>query len=469
MADYSQLDALKAKLDSLRPIDANKWGPVAEKFRVAWTYHSNALEGNPLNLSETSFFIREGLTSKGKPLAAYLEIKNHLTAVDFLEEVVKKKELITEGLIKQYHAMLFHNIEFVEVKSGGESRRMKIEAGVYKKEPNHVIRLDGSIHYFADPLQVPGEMQRLIKEFAAEREKVHPLELAGMFHHKLVGIHPFVDGNGRVARLLMNTILMQAGFTPAIIIVEEKKTYLEVLESADNGVYEPLFRFLEETLSKSLRTTIDVVEGRDAFDFDDLARMFRNAAEQTPAIEQELGAAAIPPEARSIETANTIGNAVQELLARYTLKAATPHVNQLVNAQPSLYSTPGYAALLGRIAPGRGIPVAELQVSGPGKRHVPTLFVNFSMVSGRYQIALTSTTRLGKFNDSLQEAIGFQESEPQILGSIYFEDWDPQTISDFVLNTLKTSFNAWSAEMDRRKTLIAAQEAEAEKFRLPRD
>src|SRR5260370_39620739 len=124
MRVYPDLDRLKERLDKLRPLDAQKAQAVREKFRLDWTYHSNAIEGNPLTLSETSFFIREGLTSKGRPLSAYLEAKNHLEALDYLDSVVSEKTPLTEHLVRQYHAMLFHKVDRIIVGSGTERREV---------------------------------------------------------------------------------------------------------------------------------------------------------------------------------------------------------------------------------------------------------------------------------------------------------------------------------------------------------
>lgn len=463
MGDYTALDALKSRLDALRPIDPKQLTPVIEKFRLDWTYHSNAIEGNPLTFSETSFFVREGLTSKGKPLAAYLEIKNHLAALDLLEEIVRERTPTTEGLIKQYHAMLFKNIEYIEVKTGTESRRIRVDAGVYKLENNHVIQLDGNIRYFTETLQVHGEIDRLV-HMVEDKKTLHPIELSGILHHGLASIHPFVDGNGRVARLLMNTVLMQAGYTPAIIPVEDKKRYLEALQAADRGSYTLLFELIEELVNKSLLMTLDILEGRDAFDFDDLARMFRNIAEQATAIEQELGPATVTPEIRASQTAAKIAEITRGFLNDYVKKATTPHVNLGLNLQPGLFDASAINLLRQRIPPGTLATIAELQISSP-KRFVPNLAVQFFSVSGRHQVALGTSRRIGKFDEHLREQFVEAPRTKDLSGSIYFEDWDLQVMSEFVLNAIKEAIKDWTSEMDRRKALIAAEEAQIDKFR----
>ncbi len=274
---FAQVDALKARLDSHRPLDVNRVSAVREKFRIEWTYHSNAIEGSSMTLSETAFFLREGLTSKGKPLSEYLEAKNHAEALDYLEEVVAQKHPLTERLIKDFHTLVMQDTKFIEVKGlFGQRVKKRVEPGAYKYDDNHVIRLDGTIHYFCDYLQVPGEMERLIGWYEEQKERLHPIELAARFHHKLVAIHPFTDGNGRVARLIMNLILMQQGYTPAIIRMEDREEYYKALEAADGergeryvsvfeqeGDYGPLIEIVEREVVRTLTLTLGVAEGRN--------------------------------------------------------------------------------------------------------------------------------------------------------------------------------------------------------------
>ena len=464
MANYQILDEMKAKLESLRPIDPIRWEPVAEKFRLDWTYHSNALEGNPLTLGETSFFIREGLTSKGKPLAAYLEVKNHVAALDYLEGVVKEDQPLTVSLIRQYHAMLFKNIEFLEVRAEGEKRRVKIEAGVYKSEDNFVIRLDGKVRQFVPPLQVPSEIEKLVAGTNKNDAHSHPIELAAVVHHQFASIHPFVDGNGRVARLLMNTILMRAGYTPAIISVEDKKRYLEALQAADDGSYVGLFALIEEAVNKSLRTTIDVLEGRDAFDFDDLARMFRNITNQSEAIQHELGPAVVPPEERARQTGASIMALVEKLMGEHIKSASTSSVALSPFKSQGLAVTQTLIGLQQRLSTGTPGTCIGFQTSCKDRRFVPALRVEVVSLSGRFSVCLAAFIRVGQLTENRQDTFG-EPYAAEMEGSLYFEDWDSTEISNFIVNTLKDAYKKWAAEMEKRKSMIAAEESEVEKYR----
>jgi len=459
MTDFTEIEGLKARLDVHRPIEPKAVQAVQEKFRLEWTYHSNALEGNPLTLSETSFFIREGLTSKGRPLSAYLEVKNHAAALDFLEQMVRDQTRLTEHLIKQYHAMLFEKIDYVEAREGS----IRVEAGRYKTEKNHVVRLDGKIREFTDPLQVPGEMERLIEWYEAEKGKRHPIELAGMVHHRLVSIHPFTDGNGRVSRLVMNTLLMQAGYVPAIVPVEEKQRYLEALQSADDGDAAPFLSFLERLLAKNLRLTLDVIEGREAFDFDDLSKMFRSIVEKTKAIEQSLGPAVKPPEARSLETAGQVRELTRNVLRQHFAEVSA---SGFPVGQSDIGGVPGEWQNLARTFQGTPVlPLMAFQVN-PTKRTVPSLRGTFGVISGRNQVGLFGVVEMGRWSPPTEtlEVVG----RKNLVGSIFFEDWDAEAVRGLVLDVLKTAYKAWGQEVERRNELITQEEADLVKFRPPR-
>jgi len=463
MQDYADLDNLKDKLEALRPIAPEKLGAVQEKFRLDWTYHSNALEGNPLSLSETSFFIREGLTSKGKPLAAYLEASNHIEALDYLETVVHENGAITEHLVRQYHTMLFNKIDKISMGSGVDRKETAIIGGQYKQQNNHVIRLDGRVLEFADWLQVPGEMERLVKWYNENRTQLHPVSLASQFHHRFVSIHPFLDGNGRVARLLMNTILMQNGYTPAIIPVEEKQRYLEALQAADDGNLEPLHALVAIQVSKSLTLTLNVVEGRDAFDFDDLTRMVQNIRLKAKDIQQELGPATTPPGQRSLSTSTQILDNVLALLREHVNK--TKDVN-LIQGAPSSAEIQNAVLQIARAASSGVTGYGVVTFTGDG-RTLPQLQVGIATFSAQYRVGLASAVSLGRFDGHNHEQMKVEPSDvKQLTGSIYYEDWDTKTIHDFVLAALKAGYQKWESEIERRKTLIAAEEEEVTKHRL---
>lgn len=224
-----------------------------EQLRLEWTYHSNAIEGNSLNLGETAFYLREGLTSEGKPLIDYLEVQNHAEAIDWLFDLVQRNVPITGRFFKDLNAILHKGItERPALGANGQRIMRKITPGAYKQNPNHVLTLSGAIHLYVEPLQVAGEMEKLVRYLEREEGKQHTVELAASSHYDLTRIHPFDDCNGRMARLLLNLILMRGHYPPIVIKMEERRAYLTSLEKADQGDREPFYLFVAEHVKETL-------------------------------------------------------------------------------------------------------------------------------------------------------------------------------------------------------------------------
>lgn len=289
--DFIELDKLKKKLDAMRPLDTELYSKLRHKFNVDWTYHSNAIEGNTLSLSETRFFLEVGLTSKGKPLSEYLEIKNHKHALDYLETVIRDKEPLSEWLIKELHAMLFEKNEEYEMENElGQKIKKSVLPGKYKEENNYVLLPDGSRKFYINPLQTVDAMQDLIKFYNEEKERIHPVELAAKLHAQFVAIHPFVDGNGRVARLIMNLILMQAGYEPAIIQNDLKQNYYEALRHFDKTESVELFvPIIEQELIRTFQITLQAADGQIIFDKSDVGKRLETFNKAMKALEKDIG------------------------------------------------------------------------------------------------------------------------------------------------------------------------------------
>lgn len=258
-----KIQETQAKIDSFRPFPKELLGLWQEKLRIDWTYNSNALEGNTLTYGETAFFLREGLTSEGKPFKDYLEAKNHAEAIDFLLDVISGNRDITESFIKELHALLLKDIHFTYAKGGnGQLIKKPLNAGKYKILPNHVLTISGKIHKYTDPIHVQDEMEKLIKWLNKE-QKLSTIEKACIFHHRFVAIHPFDDGNGRMARLLMNLILIKAKYPPCIIKQVNRRKYLETLEIIDlKKDYQPFIEFMCAELLSTQQTMLDVLSGK---------------------------------------------------------------------------------------------------------------------------------------------------------------------------------------------------------------
>jgi len=275
MTVFDEIDVLKSKIDSYRPISPEKMGLIDEKFTLEWTYHSNAIEGNTLSRQETAFFLKRGLTVQGKTMREYLEVQNHVGAIEWLKEIVKQNRQITESLIKELHALLLHGIDFIWVGSRDNRVKRRIYPGKYKTEPNNVVTMNGEVHYYCEPIRVPERMEQLVK--IIQQASRHPVQLAAIAHYEFVAIHPFADGNGRVARLLMNLSLMQHGYPPAVIKSETKEeAYYRALMDADKGDLEPFIGLVAAEVKNSLQLMLDILEGRTGITESDLAKKLRN-------------------------------------------------------------------------------------------------------------------------------------------------------------------------------------------------
>ncbi|MGC2235912.1 MAG: Fic family protein [Pyrinomonadaceae bacterium] len=273
MESIEKAEQFKNELDSLRPLDAEAEARIMQKFRLDWNYHSNNLEGNSLTYGETKALILFGITAQGKPLKDHFEITGHNEAINWILEIVKDKTVLTEAFIRQLHTLLLKESSYKEAQTpNGKPTRRKIEVGKYKTQPNHVITVTGETFYFATPQETPAKMQELIEWFRKEKEnpEVNPIILAALFHYRFIRIHPFDDGNGRVARILMNFILMQFGYPPAIIKTEDKENYYVVLRLADADELEPFIEYITENLIRSLEIMIKGAKGESIEEPDDL-------------------------------------------------------------------------------------------------------------------------------------------------------------------------------------------------------
>lgn len=207
---FSRIDSLKEQLDQRRPLTTGELQRLQEEFLIEYTYNSNAIEGNTLTLQETALVL-EGITIDRKPLKDHLEAVGHKDAFLYIQELVKDKVPFSESIIKQIHTLV--------LMDRPEDR------GVYRRIP---VRIMGAYHTPPEPVVVPEQMEKLIKEFS--KKKLHPIESAALFHLKFEGIHPFVDGNGRTGRLILNLFLMQNGYPPINVKFTDRKRYYEAFD-----------------------------------------------------------------------------------------------------------------------------------------------------------------------------------------------------------------------------------------------
>lgn len=209
---FAEVDALKAELDKRRPFTQGELQRLREEFLIEYTYNSNAIEGNTLTLQETALVL-EGVTIDKKPLKDHLEVVGHRDAFLYVQDLVKNSVPFSESIIKQIHTLVLMD--------------RPDDRGVYRRIP---VRIMGAFHVPPDPILVPEQMENLVAEFACNK-KLHPIERAVLFHLKFEGIHPFVDGNGRTGRLIMNLMLMQAGYPPINVKYSDRKRYYEAFDA----------------------------------------------------------------------------------------------------------------------------------------------------------------------------------------------------------------------------------------------
>ncbi len=213
MDHFEKLDLYQNAINKLRPFEAELLEQVKDFYRVGLTWTSNALEGNSLTESETKVLIEDGLTVGGKPLRDILEAIGHAKAYEYMFTLIRSKE-INEKDILYLHKLFYQNID-VDF------------AGKYRNIP---VFISGSNYPVSKVENIQSEIESLCKWIRTERDRYHPVEFAAILHKRFVFIHPFKDGNGRVARLLMNTALIQDGYLPALIPPILRTEYISLLE-----------------------------------------------------------------------------------------------------------------------------------------------------------------------------------------------------------------------------------------------
>ncbi len=264
MKNIEKASLLKKELDLLRPLNEEAEQRVFQKIRLDWNFHSNKLEGNALTYGETKALILHGLTAQGKPLKDHFEITGHNEAITYILEIVKQERSITEHFIRELHTLILKEpYEVDTITPDGLPSKKKITVGAYKSMPNHVRTATGEMFWFATPEETPAKMDDLMQWYTQQSsdEAYNPVLLAAEFHYKFIRIHPFDDGNGRTARLLMNFILMQRGYAPAIIKSTDKEQYLSALMQADSGNLGPFVEYIAENVVKVLDLMIRAANG----------------------------------------------------------------------------------------------------------------------------------------------------------------------------------------------------------------
>jgi len=213
--DFSKIDSMKKIIDQHRPLSTNVVKSLREKLIIDWTYNSTAIEGNTLTMSETKVVL-EGITIGGKSVTEHLEVINHKEAIEYIEIIIKEKKDLTEWTVRNIHQLILKDID-------------NNNAGKYRNEN---VTISGASHIPPNHIIISEVMQELFAEYDREWNDYHPVIKACLLHGEFVKIHPFIDGNGRTARLILNFELMKYGYTPIVITKSRRAEYYEALDLA---------------------------------------------------------------------------------------------------------------------------------------------------------------------------------------------------------------------------------------------
>ncbi|UPQ78842.1 Fic family protein [Flavobacterium azooxidireducens] len=249
---YEKLTVLKQS----RPLPSIALHKIKESLTIEWTYNSNSIEGNTLTLRETQMVLQEGITVKGKSLREHFEAKNHEKAIDYLYSFVDENYTLRSIDILSLHELV---LRMIEDEFAGRIR-------------NGGVRITGANFVPPNANKVSDLLDELIDFVNTNPLGLNDIELATVFHHKLVWIHPFFDGNGRTVRLAMNLLLMRKGFPPAIILKNDRKKYYEALNQANSGNYQKLILLMSQALERTLNIYISSLPDND-YDFQEISNI----------------------------------------------------------------------------------------------------------------------------------------------------------------------------------------------------
>jgi Fic family protein len=236
-----RLEIKKAQLDKLRPLPAASINHLRNEILIEWIYNSNAIEGSTITLQETRLILETGLTVGGRSLREHFEVTNHKEAIQYVENLVQNTEPISAFHVRQIHKLILTHID-------------DENAGSYRKTQ---VRIAGAPFIPPESWQITSLMAEWSDWVASAERSMHPVVLAAQAHHRLVAIHPFVDGNGRTARLVMNLLLMRNGYPPTVILRTNRRRYYSVLAKADSGNTGALENFIGRAVENSINLYIE--------------------------------------------------------------------------------------------------------------------------------------------------------------------------------------------------------------------
>jgi Fic family protein len=242
-----EIDTLRDELNTFRPLSSAQLKKIEEALFVEYTYESNRIEGNTLTLQETVLVIQKGITVSGKSLREHLEAINHYEAIGFIHSFAQRNESFTERTLKDIHALILRGIDS---ENAGKYRTVN-------------VRIAGSRHIPPDAFKVQELFDDYFQFYEEQKKSPHPVILSAHIHEKLVTIHPFIDGNGKTARLVMNLILLQHGYTLVNITgdYESRIKYYNALEKCQTeNTCDDFLQLVAEQELSSLTSYISIVK-----------------------------------------------------------------------------------------------------------------------------------------------------------------------------------------------------------------
>ncbi len=281
-----KIDTLCKEWVGLQPLSLENQKRLDQKFMLEFNYNSNHIEGNTLTYGQTKLLLMFGETTGDAKLRDYEEMKAHNVGLELVKREAKDKERpLTENFIRELNRTILVEDFYKRSKDGG---RYLVKVGQYKTRPNSVITATGEIFDYASPEETSALMTDLVKWYNEEETKgeLCPIQLATLFHYRYIRIHPFEDGNGRIARLLVNYILMRHGYPMVIVQSKDKENYLNVLHKCDIEVglnpsdganaqleqVEPFLEYMEGIARHALEMSIKAAKGESIEEEDDFAK-----------------------------------------------------------------------------------------------------------------------------------------------------------------------------------------------------
>ncbi len=232
----NRIDELKEQIDNLRPLKKEEVKQLRQYYKIGLTYSSNALEGNTLTETETKVLLEDGLTTGGKPMKFHLEAEGHSDAFDFIYDIINNKDIEEKDILK-LHNLFYYRID---TKNAGKYRDCK-------------VFISGSKFIPPTPNEIPEKMEQFFKEMRSSQTEQHPVVAAALAHKEFVTIHPFIDGNGRTGRLLMNLMLIKQGYPIVIIPPILRNDYINALQLSNDGNDKPFIDLILNATIEALK------------------------------------------------------------------------------------------------------------------------------------------------------------------------------------------------------------------------